>query len=132
MLNNSVKTNLKREVIIHSLKIIDISIITILYFVIGFVSSYYINKMYSSIKINYRLLPKWVIFIEVCGQLAVIAILVYIIRNLINSIPLPFDGFYGYQHSRVKELNSGGIALGFGLFYGQSDIKEKMEYIFGK
>lgn len=131
MLSKSVKTNLKSEVIIRSLKIIDISLITIIYFVIGFVSSYYINKIYTSIKFNYRLLPKWVIFIEVCGQLVVIAILVYIIRNLVTLIPLPFDGFFGFQHSRVKELNSGGIALGFGLFYGQTDLKEKMVYIFG-
>jgi hypothetical protein len=50
---------------------------------------------------------------------------------MVNAIPVPFEGYYGYQHSRIKELQSGGVALGFGLFYGQVDLKEKMVYIFG-
>jgi len=87
--------------------------------------------MYNSIRNDYYQFPKWFLFIEVCGQLTLIAILVYVIRNLVNLIPIPFEGYYGYQHIRVKELHSGGVALGFGLFYGQTELKEKMEYIFG-
>ena len=131
MLNLSINQKLKKEVIIRSLKIVDISIITILYFTIGFVSSFYINKLYYTIRDDYHQYPKWFFFIEICCQLSLISILVYIIRNMVNAIPIPFEGYYGYQHSRVKELQSGGVALGFGLFYGQSDLKEKMEYIFG-
>ena len=45
-------------------------------------------------------------------------------------IPFPFEGIYGYQHSRVKELQSGGVAVAFGVFYAQENIKEKLNYIF--
>jgi hypothetical protein len=44
-------------------------------------------------------------------------------------IPWPLDGVFGYDHKRVKELNSGGAALVFGIFYAQDNIKDKMTYI---
>ena len=56
--------------------------------------------------------------------------LIYIIRNIVHLIPFPLEGFYGYQHFRVKELHSGGVALAFGVFYAQENIKDKMNYIF--
>lgn len=120
------------ELLMRSLKIIDICYITIIYFIIGFISSRYINSFYKMIQPDFEKTPKWILFLQVCGQLMVIAILVYIIRNIVALIPFPFEGFYGFQHFRVKELYSGGVALGFGIFYGQTDLKDKMEYIFAK
>jgi hypothetical protein len=130
MLKRSKINKLKHELIIRGLKIIDISFITILYFIVGFISSRYINNIYTTVNFNFKQKSKWILFLEVCGQLMIIAILVYVIRNLIELIPFPFEGFYGYEHFRVKELHTGGIALGFGIFYGQTDLKDKIEYIF--
>jgi hypothetical protein len=130
MLKLSTINKLKRESIIRGLKIIDISFITILYFIVGFICSRYINRFYTTINPNYKQTSKWILFLQVCGQLMVVAILVYIIRNVVSLIPFPFEGFYGYEHFRVKELHSGGVALGFGIFYGQTDLKDKIEYIF--
>jgi hypothetical protein len=73
---------------------------------------------------------KFLLFLEICGQLFIIGILVYILRNLIELIPFPLEGIYGYQHTKVRELYSGGIALTFGIFYAQENIKQKLNYIF--
>jgi hypothetical protein len=62
-------------------------------------------------------------------QIFVIGVLIYIIRNIVQFIPFPLEGFYGYQHSRVKELSSGGIAISFGVFYAQENIKQKLNYV---
>jgi hypothetical protein len=119
---------LKKEFIIRSIKIIDISIITVLYFVIGYFLSCVVNKMYYTFDSNSK--PnKAIIFLEVCGQLAVIGIIIYFIRNIIQLISFPLEGIYGSDHSKVKELNSGSIALSFGVFYAQDNIKEKLSYI---
>jgi hypothetical protein len=120
---------LQKELVIRSIKMLDIGFITILYFSLGYIISWLINKIYSTFdpKGNYN---KGVLFLEVCGQIFVIGIVIYIIRNLIQLIPFPLEGIYGYKHDLVKELNSGGIALGFGVFYAQDNIKEKMAYIY--
>jgi biotin transporter BioY len=120
---------LKKEAIIRSIKILDIGILTILYFTLGYIFSWLINKIYYNFDSN-TAPSKILVFLEVCGQLFVIGILVYILRNFIELIPFPLEGIYGYQHSRVRELTSGGIALGFGVFYAQDNIKEKLNYIF--
>lgn len=120
---------LQKEVVIRSIKMLDIGLITILYFSLGYIISWLINKIYYKFdpKDNYN---KGILFLEVCGQIFVIGIIIYIIRNLVQLIPFPLEGIYGYKHSLVKELNSGGIALAFGVFYAQENIKEKMAYIY--
>jgi hypothetical protein len=120
---------LKTEAIIRSIKMLDIGILTVLYFTLGYIFSWLINKIYYNFDPNTS--PnKFLVFLEVCAQVFIIGILVYILRNLINLIPFPLEGIYGYQHSRVRELYSGGIAISFGVFYAQDNIKEKLNYIF--
>jgi len=120
---------LKKEAVIRSIKMLDIGILTILYFTLGYIVSWLTNKIYYNFDPNTAPM-KFLLFLEVCGQVFVIGILVYILRNLINLIPFPLEGIYGYQHSKVRELYSGGIAIAFGVFYAQENIKEKLNYIF--
>ena len=120
---------LKKEAVIRSIKMMDIGILTVLYFILGYIFSWLINKIYNNFDPNTAPL-KILLFLEICGQLFIIGILVYILRNLIELIPFPLEGIYGYQHTKVRELYSGGIALTFGIFYAQENIKEKLNYIF--
>ena len=50
--------------------------------------------------------------------------------SFINILPFPFQGIYGYEHKNVKELDSGGVAVAFGVFYAQENIKTKLNYLF--
>jgi len=120
---------LKKEAIIRSIKMLDIGILTILYFTLGYIFSWLINKIYYNFDPNAKPM-KFLVFLEVCCQIFVIGISVYIIRNVIELIPFPLEGIYGYQHFRVRELYSGGVALTFGVFYAQDNIKDKLNYIF--
>ncbi len=118
----------KKEVIIKSIKVFDVGCITILYFIVGFVISFYINKMFDDFVPDNN--PnKILLFLEVMLQLFIIGILFYIIRKIIGLIPFPLNGIYGYDHSIVKELRSGGEVLGFGMFYAQINLKDKLAYI---
>lgn len=119
---------LKTEIVLRSIKILDIGTITIIYFCFGYICSWGINKLYFSFDPDSAPI-KFVLFLQVCGQLLVIGLLVYILRNLIQLIPFPLDGIYGYQHIKVKELYNGGVALSFGIFYAQDNIKARLNYI---
>jgi len=120
---------IKKELVLRSIKIFDVAMLTILYFVIGYLFSWIINKMYYNFDPNDNHI-KFVVFLEICGQVAVLGILIYLIRNLMNILPFPFQGIYGYEHKKVKELQSGGVAVAFGVFYAQDNIKTKLNYIF--
>jgi hypothetical protein len=96
---------------------------------LGYIFSWLINKIYYNFDSNAKPI-KFLVFLEVCCQIFVIGILVYIIRNIVGLIPFPLEGIYGYQHFRLRELYSGGVALTFGVFYAQENIKEKLNYIF--
>lgn len=119
---------LKKEAIIRSIKMLDIGILTTIYFILGYFISWGVNKIYYDFNPNEHR-NKIVIFLEICMQIFVIGVLIYIIRNIVQFIPFPLEGFYGYQHSRVKELSSGGIAISFGVFYAQENIKQKLNYV---
>jgi len=121
---------LKTEAVIRSIKMLDIGILTILYFTLGYIFSWLINKIYYNFDPNKEPI-KILVFLEICCQIFFIGIITYILRNIIELIPFPLEGIYGYQHSKVRELYSGGIALIFGIFYAQDNIKNKLNYIFG-
>ena len=121
---------LEKEFIIRGIKIIDIGYLTILYFLSGYFVSYYVNKLYS------RFDPleehdKVKLIIEIIIQLFVIGVIFYVLRNLIPLIPFPLEGISGFKHSLVKELQTGGIALSFGIFNAQLVLKDKMDHLLG-
>ncbi len=120
--------NYKKEVVIRSIKMLDIGCLTILYFTIGYFVSYAINLMYNDFYPN-DTHNKTILFLEVCSQVFILGIIIYIIRNIIQLIPFPLNGIYGYKHNKVPEFHEGGISLGFGVFFAQENIKLKMAYI---
>ena len=65
---------------------------------------------------------------EIYLNFAIIAIFGYVIRNIIEFIPSPFDGLCGVNHLKVKELN-GGLVFGFTLFYYQTNLRKKIDYV---
>jgi len=120
---------LKKEIVLRSIKIFDVGMLTVLYFFFGYVISLLINKIYYDIEPN-KIYNKWLLFLEICLQIFVIGIVIYLIRNIVQKIPFPLEGIYGYKHTLVKEFNSGGVALAFGVFYAQDKIKDKLAYIY--
>ena len=121
--------NYKKEIIIRSIKMLDIGCLTIIYFIIGYFTSFYIHKMYNDFYSNAHN-NKIIIFLELCSQLFIFGILAYIIRNLVQLIPFPLNGIYGYEHNKLREFTSGGIGLGFGIFYAQQkNMQLKLSYL---
>ena len=80
------------------------------------------DESISKSKSTFRLL------IEIYINVSLIAIMAYIIKNVVELIPFPLDGYYGFDHKRVKEL-SGGSIFAFALFYYQYGLRVKIKYV---
>ena len=121
--------NVKQFLVLQTIKMVDIGILTAIYFILGYTLSWIINKIYYNFDKNTEH-NKVLLFFEIFAQVFVLGILFHLIRNFINIIPFPLEGIMGYEHKRVRELKSGGIAVGFGIFYAQDNIKDKLNYLF--
>ena len=122
-------TTLSKELIIRGIKMIDIAYLTILYLLLSITFSVILDKMIGEFdpkeadkKTTFRL------FMEIFGTVAIIGILAYFIRNMVERFPFPLNGIGGFQHSKVKEL-AGGTVFGFAIFLYQNNLRAKISYV---
>jgi hypothetical protein len=119
---------LTKELVVRSIKLIDIAYITFLYFFSGYFIGIYLDKLLSSVFAgDNKNKTSATIMFEVFIELSIIGIISYIGRNLIELIPFPLDGIYGFDHMRVKELKSGGMLTVFIVLFSQSLQDKLME-----
>lgn len=98
------------------IKIIAIAFVTIIYFFGGFLfvivsDKYLLNKFYD--KTDEDLEKKTTIqhLLETVVILAVLGIVAYIARNILQEIPFPLDNLYNFKYLNIKEVSSGGLIL---------------------
>lgn len=119
----------KGDLMRGAVKVLDIGYIASLHFVSAFVVSEAIDRMmgkFDRAEADKKSVAR--LFAEVIVHVCVLGIIVYFLRNLVELVPFPFDGYHGFSHKKLKEL-SGGVALTFSLFYFQYHLKAKMDYI---
>ena len=113
---------------IRLVKIADIIIFSNIYFYLGIFTSYilykYLSKPYDKKESKLRN------FLQLVSEVGILVTCVYLIRILVKSIPNPLDGLYGFDASKVKELN-GGVVLAFAFtFFMKEPISDKVKKIF--
>ncbi len=121
-----------QELKVRSVKILDMGYVAIIYFVIGLLLSKasdavfgkydaIIEKSKSTIRLG----------LEVLLMLWVICIVMYVARNVVELVPSPFDGVFGFQHARLKELNGVAILIFTYLFF-QDTLRAKMTELYNR
>ncbi len=122
--------SLKDDLIIRTIKIIDIAFITVLFFIFCISFSKWLDLKIGVFKEKDNETKSILrLFLEIISHLSLIAIAAYFIRNIVGFIPFPLDGLYGFQHSKVKELG-GGVLINFLLYFYQYNLRSKIEYTF--
>ncbi len=127
---------MKNQLSFRMIKILDIIYISILSYLTIYILAILSNKLFGGkfdkikeeeeIKKNknhyYTLFGK--------GLLVVIfsSVILYIYRNLFELIPSPFDGLYGFEHKRVKEIEAIPVVLFFIFFTYQYHL---LDYLGG-
>jgi len=119
-----------KELVIRSIKVLDIGFITALYLTFGIVLAKLCDKVlgeFDEEKEHQK--PLWQLLIELFLYLWFVGIVVYVVRNVVQMIPFPFHGVYGYDHFRVKELINAVIFFVMFLHF-QEYYQKKIRYLF--
>jgi hypothetical protein len=108
------------------IKSLDIAYITVLYVITAYILSLLVEKLIDRFFTNsFVNKTRTRLLFEITFQISVSAVASYFGRNIITSIPSPFHGVSGFDHYRVKELNSGGVLMAILLAF-QRDLQAKI------
>jgi len=119
----------QRDLLLRSIKIVDIGYITTIYFLLAFFLSNYIDSKLG--KFNEQEADKKTItrlIIECIIHIYLIGILIYVVRNLMEFLPFPLDGYQGFIHLKVKELTNATVFVFIFLIF-QYHLRQKLNYI---
>jgi hypothetical protein len=121
--------DLKQELLIRGIKLIDISYLAIIYSTLCITFSVGLDRIvgpFDKEQADKKSIIR--LILEVWANISIIAIAAYVFRNIVELAPFPLDGVGGFSHSKVKEI-SGGVIFGFVLFFYQNNLRNKIQYI---
>jgi hypothetical protein len=99
-------------------KLVDIGFVTVYYFAAAFVLSSLLNWWMGPFDEETQKQKSIVLLLgEVILQFFVLGVLTFIMRNIVERVPFPFEGLGGFRHSRLKEVDDAGVFIIVFLFY---------------
>ena len=111
------------------LRLVDLSMIGILYFIGGVCISNILNNIFHEYdKEVYDNTPTYKIVLELFLHSSLIMILAWMLRSTVYKIPFPLDGLWGYNHSKLSEIK-GGILISFSIFVLLTDFRKKIIHL---
>lgn len=114
---------------IRAIKMIDISLLGVYYLMCGIISAIVINKIFKEIEEsrgdNKQESNSYKAF-RIILRTALIMISAYLMRNIVREIPFLLDGYFGYEHLRLKEMN-GGVIIAFSIIALQSEYRKDIQ-----
>ena len=109
-------------------KLADIGLVTIYYFVFGLAVSWGLDRFLGTFDPeDYKKTSLAKLAAEILMHLFILGIIGYFLRNLISEIPSPVEGFGGFEHRLLKEID-GGVVLPFVLLFWQRNLNDKIIY----
>jgi hypothetical protein len=122
--------NFTHELIIRSIKIVDLGFTVSIYILLGLIVAKLMDKIEGPVnhkKIKEK--PFYKILLELILFFWFVGIFWYIARNIVPLIPFPLDGIFGYDHFKLKELHSTTLFLTMLLLISKN-YKEKINYLY--
>lgn len=94
--------------------------------ILSFLFALFVSRVLDHLTPEYdETKPKYRTLLEVCFQFGLIAVIVYLSRNLIKKVPFPLEGVAGYIHSDLGELRSLPLMVFIFMFF-QTKTQNKM------
>ena len=101
---------LQNDILMRSIKILDIGYITVIYVAFSVICAFIIDKTIGKFDENKEMgKSAWQIICEMILAIWFYGVLIYVVRNLVELIPFPLNGYQGFDHKRVKELGSATV-----------------------
>ena len=123
------KENMLDIIIFKCIKFTDIAYVSTLFFIVGYYFGIYIDYfcLYLFGK-NFNEKQMIYLMLEILFQIILVSIFAYIGRNLVEKIPFPLDGTFGFVHQNLKELNAIGFINIF-IYSFQYYMQDKLDFI---
>ena len=117
----------KLRVPFRFIKILDIGYTTFIYFLLALIIAILLDKIYGEYD-EKKEEKKSVLIrtLELFSMIWLNGIIIYFARNIVELIPSPFNNMYGFEHSRLRELNDAYV-FDFVLLYNQENLIKRME-----
>jgi hypothetical protein len=124
------KQTLGNNILMRSIKIVDIGYITVLYIAIAIVCAKLVDKIFGEFDENIeKEKTKLRLSLEMIGAVWAYGVLIYVVRNVVELIPFPLDQYHGFEHQRVKELKSATVFT-FTFLMFSNILKNKVLYFY--
>jgi len=132
------KSNWKHEVSIRSIKMIDIGYLFASASIVGYIIARILSNLFKFDKNNYEKNTKGKIKLatEIILEMALIGIIIYASRQIIQALPFPLDGnkgwnppagFVGFRHKKLREWKN-PYPIAFFIILFQDSLKAKIAY----
>lgn len=128
--------SLGENLTLRSIKILDIGFIFIIYFVIGFALVILTDKIMGEFDpVANNMTSSTVIALELILQFWIYGVLVYLLRNIVELIPFPLDGYKvgesSFEHKKVKELGSAWV-FGYVYLAYSNNMKNRLTFLYNR
>lgn len=119
-----------KELSIRGIKLFDIGYIAVIYFIAAMFFAKLFDEMYGTFD-EKKEKEKSVLrrTLELMGMMWLSGIVIYVVKNLVELIPFPLDGLFGFNHLLVNDLKSGSVFSFIFLFF-QSYFKAKIQFYY--
>ena len=118
------------DILMRSIKIFDMGYITILYVTLSLVCAMSVDKLFGDFDETIESKkPLWRLTLEFILTIWLYGVLIYVVRNLIELVPFPLDGYQGFSHKRVKELGS-AMVFTFTFVLFSKHLKSKLDFYY--
>jgi hypothetical protein len=112
----------------RAVKMGDIAYVTVLYFATGYVVAQVIEGIFKGIYGEYKYNSSSYLIFQIVLQVAVIGMVSYMFRNIVEHIPYPLDGVEGYNHKKLKELTGPGLLTFFIMLFSYN-LQQKIAIV---
>ena len=124
------KQTFEHDLLMRSIKIVDIGYISVIYIALALSISKVADNILGEFNEEKEKEKSFLhISIELCISFWMFGVLIYMVRNVVERVPFPLNGYQGFNHLRVKEVGSAGVfSLAFLMF--NSFLKSKVAYYY--
>ena len=122
--------SLSNDILMRSIKIVDIGYISVLYIVMSLACAMTVDKVMGEFDENIEAKKSvWRLTLEFIITIWLYGVLIYVVRNLIELVPFPLDGYHGFSHKNVKELTS-AMVFTFTFVLFSKHLKAKLDFYY--
>jgi hypothetical protein len=132
------KGNLNHSISIRGVKMLDIGYLFAASSVVGYISARILSRIFKFDKNKYEQTAKGKakLGMEILIEMAIIGIVIYASRQIIQALPFPLDGwkgwsppdgFTGFRHKKLREWEN-PYPIAFFILFFQDNLKAKIAY----